>query len=136
VVKHLFSRDTVPRSLLELVIEQHRFRARGPEKTVEKCREQLGKLAEKSRRGQLLSLKRPLMDLFQCYGRVNFSREAEAEPVTGYGLARIIGKFYSEPSRASIALPEGLDRETADVLSEMVDEERARQLKKAAARTR
>lgn len=126
-VHHIFSRDRVPHSLLELIIERHQFRFSAEIKTIHSCCRELVKLRECARSREILSLKRPIMNLLQVYGQVEFSRSA-AQSLNGYELARLVGKFYCDPQRTTIALPDHLRQEIAEILASAVDEERAHQL--------
>ncbi len=125
VVANLFTKESFPESMKDLIIKRHISRSISTDKNLYTCQKELSELAEK----KLVSLKQPLTNLFQAHGQVNFSG-SEEQVVDGYQIARAISKYYQNPSRTKIELPSGLTPELDNLLSETVNQERLRQLSK------
>ena len=79
--------------------------------------------------GKILSLRRPLSDIFQCYGEFNFSQN-NAKKITGYDVSRAITRFYSNPGRIRISLTQFLIPDFSILITSMIQFERKRQVKK------
>ena len=126
MIDNIFSKK-VPESLKTIVIEKHARDNRKPEKNLETFFEDLLKLRESLAKNEVSSLKRPLTNLFQFYGKVNFSGSSE-KLLTGYDVSRSIEQTYYKPD--VIKYLQNLSPEIAKVLLEIVEEEQKKRLKK------
>ncbi len=91
---------------------------------------QLQKIQERIGKRDPLQLHKELRDLLKSHGKVEFSEDPTFASITGYEIANRVNRYYNDPKRTTIDLPEYIIYIIREPLKEMIDEERAKQLKK------
>lgn len=126
--RHIFADPQVPDALIELVIKAKKTQEASEAKTVSNCLEMLQKIEGALSRRERVNLHRVLVALFKVHGDVNFA--VPSAQLSGYRIAHQIDKFYHTPDRTALALGEETIPEVKEIVQNMVDGERKRQLQK------
>jgi len=91
-LKKSFPHASIPQQLFDLLHTWHQDQIKSEQKTIENAYKALVELAQDYQNNQILSIKRPLMTLFQSFGSIDFSK-IKNKPLTGYDLSRWISKI-------------------------------------------
>jgi hypothetical protein len=129
LLRHILSNAQVPPRLFLLVTEAKRELVKAGKKTTESCHQQLVKLQGRIKNRETLQLRSELINLFKAHGTVNFAVSEERVSVNGYDIATMIAEFYNIPNRSTIDLPADIISDIRDLLKDLIDQERTRQLK-------
>jgi hypothetical protein len=130
MLHHVLSNPNVPGTLFSLVVEAKKEQAKGQKKTVESCYQQLQRLQSRMKNYEPFQLRSELIALFKSHGLVNFAERSVSVTINGYDISTLIGDFYNIPNRTTIDLPDDIVANIRELLKDLIDQERARQMKK------
>ena len=125
--RRVFKKTEVPDSFFELLLHAKKAEAAAKEKTVANCVRMLRKIEESVAKREQIQLNKALVALFKINGDLNFA-EPGTETIPGYKLANDITRFYRNPSRTTLDLSAGVVAEVREILKNLVDGERSKQL--------
>lgn len=128
IIKHILS-NKVPDSLVQIIIESKKQKGKAGQKTLENCYLAIKGIEEKVKKKQPVQIRKELVSIFKTYGMINVSK-SKMSILNGYDLAQLITNFYQTPKRTTIDLPNTIDDRIHRVVKSIIDEERAKQLKK------
>lgn len=128
IIDHIFAGGNIPSSLRELIVARYGYGETHGKKDLHSFLQELEKLNQDVKNGQLLSLRRPLVHLLQSYGQIDFA--SQGNTLTGYQLSQVVARFYHNPGRTELQLPPQLQQPIAELLLQTVQEEQRRQKRK------
>lgn len=128
-MEQAFSEGSVPQEILGLICEDQEMEMVGRAKTIDNCIKELKRLATAHVQPQPGQLLKSLLKVFNCYGKINLTEAESFDVVNGYQIAQQIVRFYNEPRRTCIELPDNLHPDIATLVKQLVDGERERQLR-------
>ena len=127
-IRQVFSGKKIPSDFRVLLEEDREIEKASRSRNLENCLEKLQQLKARLKGRKPLPLMTNLIKIFKYYGQVNFAENQSS--ITGYQLAQNIIAFYRNPARETITLPLELKKEVYCDLKTMIDEYRAKQLRK------
>ena len=130
LLKHILTSSTVPQPFFALIAEAKREQLKGSRKNIDSCLQFLQKLQIRIQHHEVLQLRSELLNLFKSHGNIQFARQDLNVAINGYDIANIIGEFYNIPNRTAIDLPDEIQPDVRQMLKDMIDQERIRQLKR------
>ena len=130
LVPHVFSGSQMPKKMLRLIIDGKKARTLASQKTVDNCLQALIKLELRLNKREILNLRNELTNLFKSFGFVTFSSKTAPTSISGYDIANMIAEYYNDPARSTIELPNLISSRVRSQLKRIIEDDRARQLKK------
>jgi serine/threonine-protein kinase len=126
----VFNESMLPQEIVGLICEDQEMEIAARARTLDNCLRELCQLPKQIANKTPGTLLRLLLKIFNTYGKINLAEENSLCAIDGYALARLVVRFYNDPGRTTIELPDSLNSEIAAMVKTLVDEERARQLLK------
>ncbi|NUM37215.1 MAG: hypothetical protein HUU50_21940 [Candidatus Brocadiae bacterium] len=120
-ISQAFPHKGIPENLKKLIQDRHLAKKQAKQKSTENCLRDLGNLSKAFSKGEILSLRHPLVDLFQFYGKFSFSTTNPS--YHGYEIARKIARYYQTAQKEWEELP-GMDEKIQKSLKKMLFEEK------------
>jgi hypothetical protein len=126
---HVFGDNPIPEEILGLIQEDQLMEVAARAKTIQNCLKELRRVQKQAAYKQPGLLLKSLLKIFNSYGKINFAQENTVYGVDGYQIGRCLVRFYNDPARTHLELPDNLHPEVMEVVKSLVDGERGRQMR-------
>ena len=128
-VEQIFHAQPIPQEIIGLVYENIEMEISARAKTLQNALRDLEILKKKTEQKRPASLLKALLKIFNTYGKLNFANEKSFYVIDGYRIARHILRYYNDPTRQMIDLPNHIRQDVHALVKNLIDTERKRQLK-------